>query len=1443
MIPSARTSAAVADAEVQKRKVDATEHVPKPPKAPRRTRTMALQLGLESGVLPVPTIAGDTTGNTEDDDVVPPLAFGVGDAFQLALNAAALQTLSLKHGGSAPVRVYRGQLLPPRESGNLLDGSRSSDVSHIADTHGHGGHRARSTRHSSSAASEPGNRRTRSRAPITDPLISPRAPSELPSPRTLVMPELPSSHPASRAEVVATADQLRQSLLALSDTAEVREEFELWKSAFGEVVRQVSVHCYERGQLLEAIRSRTGEITEKLVKFQESVLQGERTPVVTEAVAADVKDEGDARRGIAQAIALRFTRAAASGQRAQLEADMFNEKRREESLRFDHDQLRAQYGLLGEQLEAAKRRIAELESENERPSLDDVYEQACKLPPDDQVDLEVRLLVRPPSIRSPPLLSTLDLTRQSNLMLTLLEPLEEHQRLAILAAIAPPALPKLLPHLAQSLLTSSSMSPRDAGVVLAAALRSAHHDEDSLAGNATQPRSSGEYTAIAQAVFDELGDLTRSAPEALAVMKARLGAVLMAPPAAGGGDELDVLRAIINQRDVTIDTLTAQLEHARREAAESAERLLKANAQVKYKRNQVQDGLDKQAEAVEAAASPAASGGETGTGTGAPSAKSAGVQLTGTLMRKYKEELRHANMRIDELEAMLAESQDRMAAQVKALQGQLASRDMAARNGSGSTAEVLIMEDSGRRSPRPPPTPRLSRGGTATLLSRGNSRAKSTYVVDDRLKTPLLGNLSPPKTPRDQPLDLALADRNLSGRFSPQETHLEGDEAGATGAGPRRLSRENEGSSRLSLGGVDKRRSIGGGGGGGDGGVARGGTAGSGGSGASYGGGGIAGGDKRRSGVGINGGERRRSGAGVAAGGGGGRLGTAGSGGDDNAASGPNFNHTHHHAPGKLNFGALTLDMSKSKPMSITFLFRITAQMLSTKLVADEKAQLAGKMPLSMTDYVSLQMVSVYGAGAMAVRYLQEMVVGLLKYRPDHPRLGLFCTTLNLVEDESELCEAPPIIAFTHELIRTLLQFMEREKMTTGVTSVAFFQNYSNINAMFVPIEYVAAAIQHITETDEPLRDSLFQFLKDFSDRALHADEKTCVAVCKSQASSRPLRRKACVVSPKSEGGFVDLDQLLKEITIAYKEVFDRRVGTVFKAFVKYDEDGDGDLSKAEFRALVLDLSRGTLKPTQMDNMYESLKAIGDGKIKPYELHQMLYVMTSKQKAELMAPSKLDITDDDIDHEAQIAKLAYDWESVRNAMSVEPDVERMTHFKMPSTLGMIIKVQSAFRGLLTRTKQQAIAEEPAAAAEAAAAASVSWERDSSSPKPMPPKPRPLMGAATSYNLLNPQVSSPNGRTASYLPTANVACQAMLLRVQRCRYCHRVQYEDDDAAVVIQAAARRRRAKAAVRARRNDQQQQHTEQHGNNAQLQMPSTVDNKPQLKMSSTATVVNIQL
>ena len=56
---------------------------------------------------------------------------GVGDAASAALNAAALQTLSMKQA-EQQYRLYRGQIMYGR-AGILLDGVHSHDVSYIAD--------------------------------------------------------------------------------------------------------------------------------------------------------------------------------------------------------------------------------------------------------------------------------------------------------------------------------------------------------------------------------------------------------------------------------------------------------------------------------------------------------------------------------------------------------------------------------------------------------------------------------------------------------------------------------------------------------------------------------------------------------------------------------------------------------------------------------------------------------------------------------------------------------------------------------------------------------------------------------------------------------------------------------------------------------------------------------------------------------------------------------------------------------------------------------------------------------------------------------------------------------------------------------------------------------------------------------------------------------------
>jgi hypothetical protein len=113
--------------------------------------------------------------------------------------------------------------------------------------------------------------------------------------------------------------------------------------------------------------------------------------------------------------------------------------------------------------------------------------------------------------------------------------------------------------------------------------------------------------------------------------------------------------------------------------------------------------------------------------------------------------------------------------------------------------------------------------------------------------------------------------------------------------------------------------------------------------------------------------------------GGGVGVGTGGTGGTGGYATStdmapnmaPHFNHRKAASHQSLSFGSLTIDLSKTQPMSITFLFRTISQLVQCKLEADERALLSGKLPLSMTDYVCLQMISLYGAGKMAARYLQ----------------------------------------------------------------------------------------------------------------------------------------------------------------------------------------------------------------------------------------------------------------------------------------------------------------------------------------------------------------------------------------------------------------------------------------------------------------------------------------
>ena len=177
---------------------------------------------------------------------LPPLR--VGEAAEVALNAAAMQELTMKQGcGPGYTNLHRGKFV----FNSLAKGSdgerKSKDMSCVHDCLGHGAPTAPRRQRVGHGRSPRQKREVYKGDPEAEP------PRDEPS-------------PSSRAEAVAAADELRRSLLKYDARKTRRADLELplWDVAFQAVVKQVSVHCNERGQLLEAIRTRYEGPLEKL---------------------------------------------------------------------------------------------------------------------------------------------------------------------------------------------------------------------------------------------------------------------------------------------------------------------------------------------------------------------------------------------------------------------------------------------------------------------------------------------------------------------------------------------------------------------------------------------------------------------------------------------------------------------------------------------------------------------------------------------------------------------------------------------------------------------------------------------------------------------------------------------------------------------------------------------------------------------------------------------------------------------------------------------------------------------------------------------------------------------------------------------------------------------------------------------------------------------------
>ena len=140
----------------------------------------------------------------------------------------------------------------------------------------------------------------------------------------------------------------------------------------------------------------------------------------------------------------------------------------------------------------------------------------------------------------------------------------------------------------------------------------------------------------------------------------------------------------------------------------------------------------------------------------------------------------------------------------------------------------------------------------------------------------------------------------------------------------------------------------------------------------------------------------------------------------------------------------------------------------------------------------------------------------------------------------------------------------------------------------------------------------------------------------------------------------------------------------------RYDIDGDGHISYSEFKLLVADLhdcEKHPISAEQMESMYDTLNAQGDGTIDYNDLMAMLSAMHRKEKAKHDLPSNLELQSlSEEEAEAQLRELTVGWNSARQTTlpAEEPGEERKAFFK--ARLEVIVKIQVVWAYRLKRMR-------------------------------------------------------------------------------------------------------------------------------------------------------------
>ena len=458
----------------------------------------------------------------------------------VAASAAVYQASYLVHDDTvaAPARMEKGRVLVQKPKTPVLgavpktqiSSNPHRDISYLSDRWGHN-------------ANMPPPSRQQGARPT--PSLQKR--------RSWTTDDLPDLTPASRAEAIALAHDLRQRVAELGPEPEAGPELDALDAAFAEASRQVLVHCSERGELLEMIRSRHKcrfrEYKQVLAaRERELTLFREQHERFATMAAREVGEKTKT-----SSLLILWNRALCQGVSENATEKVTNEQQRrqavEDSLGRDltkalatQDQLTAELAKVSATAEVLQ------EKADEQPTLAKMLEQVPLLSGEEETALSFALINRQHAGDAQPLLPTLKRGEQRHCLKGLLNALPSAMRVALLSSVLKDTLSA---EQRISLVTEimRGMPPECVGEALAGIFSISAAERSGTVSGQFLLEAADRRRQICKSLVERLGELDRTAPELWAAFR---------PPQSQ-------LKAALEQRERTIEHMKHALSQLRGE--------------------------------------------------------------------------------------------------------------------------------------------------------------------------------------------------------------------------------------------------------------------------------------------------------------------------------------------------------------------------------------------------------------------------------------------------------------------------------------------------------------------------------------------------------------------------------------------------------------------------------------------------------------------------------------------------------------------------------------------------------------------------------------------------------------------------------------------------------------------------------------------------------------